>query len=344
MRKSFGSHGVTLDIVSCFHQIPISSEIQPYFCFKHADAFYSIVTVPTGGKHPPTLAQLITKWIAGSPLSIVTDVHIDNIRFLGAPRCIEHALEGALHRAAEIECEIRTEAFGTEYIFLGVFFSTTDHTAQLSQKWIDKFETCTLSPNATLREVLGMFGKLMYASSVLAISKAEFYLFFKFLRRRTGWDLDEDACLWQCLLPCIDAWCVKILKNKPRFINSADLPRTVLFTDASLVGWGAICVRSDGSICSIGRRWEDEDANHSINILEAKALANAMDVLQMDHHLDVFVDNTSLLANVRRTRSGNFLFNNIVGHICSDRILNIQYIKSNENPADVFSREFPTTS
>ena len=155
---------------------------------------------------------------------------------------------------------------------------------------------------------------------------------------------DAPAGILTRMRVCGDAWCAKILKNKPRFINSADLPRTVLFTDASLIGWGAICVRSDGSICSIGRRWEDEDANHSINILEAKALANAMDVLQMDHHLDVFVDNTSLLANVRRTRSGNFLFNNIVGHICSDRILNIQYIKSNENPADVFSREFPTTS
>ena len=128
-----------------------------------------------------------------------------------------------------------------------------------------------------------------------------------------GVHLDECAHIWPCLVPCLAAWRARILENKPRQIVTECEPVTTLYTDASLSGWGAIAIRSDGVISVVAGRWQEEEEAHSINILEGKALVNGVEGLDMDYMLDIHVDNTSLLYNVRRSRSRNFMFNNIVG-------------------------------
>ena len=201
------------------------------------------------------------------------------------------------------------------YGFLGAefFIDPIKPLVRLQEKWLQKFSAVALSSECTLREFLSIFGKLNYASSILNLSRAPYFLIFKFMRRRVGVHLDECAHIWPCLVPCLAAWRARILENKPRQIVTECEPVTTLYTDASLSGWGAIAIRSDGVISVVAGRWQEEEEAHSINILEGKALVNGVEGLDMDYMLDIHVDNTSLLYNVRRSRSRNFMFNNIVG-------------------------------
>ena len=60
------------------------------------------------------------------------------------------------------------------------------------------------------------------------------------------------------------------------------------------------------------RRWPPSLVNDSINVLKLRAVVNALDSLDTDFYVLLYVDNTTALYNVSKGRSRNFTANNLV--------------------------------
>ena len=130
----------------------------------------------------------------------------------------------------------------------------------------------------------------------------------------------------------------------------------VLFTDASLQGWGAILVFAGGEIHVAGGKWAHAYDSGDINMLEAKAATAALtafdDVLRdgvadgVVDTLRVVVDNTSVQSSAKRGAARSELLNlAMVPLLRGVRGLQIavsfEYIATKMNPSDDVSRGRP---
>ena len=343
------SYAATADIVSCFHHFPLPVEARSYFVFFFDDVPYQITTIPTGGRHPPLIAQLATKTLALGPVQEMqhVTVYVDNVRFGGEDLpTVRNAMRWFLHRASQCHFKVNVELNGgTIYDFLGIHFEhlhNQDERLQvnLASKFITKTQNTGLNPTPSLREVVALFSRLMYGSVILGVRTHKFYVVFKFLRRRIGWPLDDDCRIWTTAATAIEDWRIEVLRNSPRCVVSAPQAYSVVFSDASLTGWGAVAFRSDGRSLVVAGRWPPSLVNDSINVLELRAVVNALDSLDTDFYVLLYVDNTTALYNVSKGRSRNFTANNLVGHLDTSRILGVFYVSSENNPADGPSRYF----
>jgi hypothetical protein len=114
----------------------------------------------------------------------------------------------------------------------------------------------------------------------------------------------------------------------------------VLFTDASLSGWGAVCFGSDGKVTAAGGEWSSAESSAIIAELEAKALRRGLETLVVDttRPIMVFIDNTTLQHCWFRRRSRHFYINKMLLHLEQWNIVRMDYIESKLNIADGISR------
>lgn len=234
-----------------------------------------------------------------------------------------------------------------EYEFLGMRFDHKTNTVQLGTKtlgkisqMIDIVDDCQV----TIRQTMSLFGRLVYASSVLQIGKHSYYWTYKFLRRRVGELLDSPAHLWKAVRDQLKDWALKCLMNIPRKVFSQTTMITRLFTDASNSGFGAVGFRSDGKVVICAGRFGNEDLREHINVKEAIAVTNGIRELDLDPVIDLTIDNTSVEYTLRKGYSRSFRLNTEIGRIKriaqlkKHRIQDIHRISSSENPADGLSR------
>ena len=342
-------HAVTLDVSSCFHHFLVSERVAPYFCFEYNQEYYQITTVPTGGRDPPAIAQLVTSALLLGTTSVST-THIDNIRLGCDVRdVLDNDTKVVLQNARSFGIAIEVCSTADEYDFLGVTFSHAvghgkNTAVQIASKTRKKVEASQLSDEITLRQVVGIFSRLVYCSAILKLPIHPYYLVYKFLRRRIGRNLDELADVWSCVKPILARWRITVLQAPKRFVLNSTLHEaaTVLVTDASLSGWGAVAYCKSG-VVTVAGPWNNAERALHINLLEFKALLNAITSMRavLGDSLDILIDNTSVMHCIHRRRSNSFELNNMVGHLSSLISVNsVNYIQSAENEADPFSRLF----
>ena len=342
--SSLGSEvASTIDVDACFQQYNIASSAQPFFCFCFGAQWFCCVTIPTGGRHPPSIAQLGTMALTNGVYGVAITCHIDNIRLCGLRSDVLRAEKQVLSNALFVGMQITIERSAVmSYNFLGVSFlhiSAAEVQVHLAARSATKLSEAVVSKTSTIREVLSFFGRCVYGSGVYALNKYPYYWVYKFLRRRVGCPLDSQANIWSGALSDLSHWRRTIINHSPRRVLPCSKLHTdaVLFTDASLSGWGAVAFTSSGVRIAAGH-WHQNVRVEHINVLELRALANAFDSFDFTEMVDVFVDNTTVLYSVMKTRSNNFLCNNIIGHLPLHRIKSIRYVKSVDNIADPFSR------
>jgi len=118
----------------------------------------------------------------------------------------------------------------------------------------------------------------------------------------------------------------------------------VVYSDASLDGWGAVCRE-----VQVGGQWSQEEKQLHINALELKAAMFALQAFQSvvperPLHVRMFVDNTTCQAYVNKMGGTHSdLLTAMACDLwewCLDRQITVQadYIPSAENPADAPSR------
>ena len=138
-------------------------------------------------------------------------------------------------------------------------------------------------------------------------------------------------------------WWLKNVNIEKREISHG-VPNLVIITDASLLGWGAVC---DGS--RIGGRWSLEEKDHHINYLELLAVYHALRAFckdKHDLHIQIKTDNVCCQTYINKMGGVKSpLCNEMAKLIWAWAIgkqiwLSAAYIPSKQNPADQNSRNF----
>ena len=336
---------ICIDLKACYNQFSIHPSIRSHFCFSVGASWFRLCTIPTGGRQPPAIAEIALRALSQSSSSVVS-TFIDNARFGGNDDATVNAAADSFYaRVAFVNATVneRREDLTpvSEYDFLGVHYRHSPGRVSVSclNKTLAKLSATQPWQQLTLRDLLGIFGRLSWCTQVLGLKPYKYYYVYKMLRRRVGQHLDECAHIWPSCIESWQRWTLEALANQERVVHapSSNGACSILFTDASLSGYGAIGFRSDLSVVVCSGPWPETLV--SINVLEAQALEAALLQLDLDQVVDVFVDNTSVMFSLRKIRSPAFMLNAIIGRIDAlNRVRTINYVKSECNPADPLSR------
>jgi hypothetical protein len=169
------------------------------------------------------------------------------------------------------------------YTFLGLQWNHRSKTISLSEKMISKLldsrkkvESCVL----TSGELESLSGRLVYCCGALQIPPNPFYKVAKAVRHclRRAASRSVVASLSPWLRSNIVRW-IDLLMAVPRpFKLLEDSREAWLFSDASLIGYGAILMSSDGRINILGHKWSDGPyTSGDMAFLEALAVSNAVE-------------------------------------------------------------------
>lgn len=325
---------------------------------------FQCCTVCTGQRQCPTVAQLIAVALAKKAIRLAAasdvvfpQVYIDNVRFASDNQFL-------LEKAWKIFCDLSaamalffdSEEASPNYSFLGVVYNHNHGSITVSKKSLEKLQQAATivfaNRHVTLRQLIRVFGSLIWASRILKIVMAPYYAVFKNIRRRADRPLDEpfENMVWPAASVAWKQWIINCLSNKPTSLQK-DMTNChqFLFTDASLSGWGAIYVDDvTDRICLAFGAWSDElvKSYKHINVLEAHALLYGLAAVPSDvkdHRLHIFVDNTAMMGAVCASWSPSFNLNACVLAINSelqkrDLTFTITWLPSITNIADILTR------
>ena len=141
--------------------------------------------------------------------------------------------------------------------FLGLNFNYATGEVKLAQKTLNKIRKATINTTATKREYLALFGLTLFCTRALRIQPARYFNQMKFIRKRcAGEDLDEVIPIWPSCVKGWESWLNELQKNKPtrHEAGNAEAPDATLFTDASVIGWGAVLVKGH-DVHTVAGRW-----------------------------------------------------------------------------------------
>ena len=140
--------------------------------------------------------------------------------------------------------------------FLGLHYNYNSGEVCLGKKTLNKLNSIEIPDKATRREYLAIFGLVLFATRALKVHPAKFFTQIKFIRKRCcAGNLDEEVAIWPSCVKGFQLWISQLRTNKPvrHEIGEPLSAETILFTDASVTGWGAVLM-SGGDVYSTAGR------------------------------------------------------------------------------------------
>jgi hypothetical protein len=253
-----------------------------------------------------------------------------------------------------------------EYIFLGILFNHKEKSVGLSDKTREKIRECQkflFSDHALPTRVWwSCFGVAIWASSVLRMPKFRFYYVYKFIRRTAKDHPDSHRAIWKSVVRLWAMWFDELLSAPNRIVYLHKESDTVLVSDSSKSGFGALLF-SEAEVRVVAGAWSAKCRDLHINVLEMRAARLAIRMFSLEKvEISLVLDNTTALQVLKKERSRSFMMNKEVGMFIEEMTLrrvtitSLSYIDSKGNPADYWSRicenqlshpiilRFPTTS
>jgi hypothetical protein len=363
--------GAVADVACGFFQIAIPEHARAWFRFQDADGnTFQMTRLPMGISIAVEIMQLTTETVAGSPKTcapqhvipnVIQHVWIDDVRITGQQHKVEIAIDRIEERARYVRMTLKHHVRGeqwlaaTEYDFLGVRWDHNGKTVTLGRKTLSKLPQ-SIGSTMTAGAIEGLIARLIYAAGVLRIPLVQYHWALKWCTRlcnklnRGYHDPDTLLSVPDCVRKELQRWL--IAAKTAKIIDRITCRGTaVLFTDASLLGWGAILIDDAGRVLVQGAAWPTvQTESGDISKLEADAARLAInkfqDVILRLRSLELRVDNTSVLSAFRRgiarAESINIALRGVITWLAEHSvILTVSYVKSAENPADPISRGMP---
>lgn len=308
--------------------------------------------------------------------NVSADIFIDNIRLCGTGSHLDAAAQRLVDVCAAVGITINTSEEDKfmvpqkKYIFLGILFTHQSDineaaSLELANKTIAKLNAChkvidtAVSQGWTLREMSSVFGVCVWAASITGSLKHLYYYVYKYVRRRSAAVESEFQVfsIWPCIVEKWKNWILELLTAQPRHILNGGIPSSLtLFTDASDGGWGSYAYNGNYEIFQSGT-FSSTMRKHHINLKELNtvrfaiqkmistgALSTMLKFQSRPITVDIYIDNTSSLHQIRKGYSRVFSYNrslellaNLLGEN-SIHITSVNYVDSRSNPADFWSR------
>lgn len=358
--------GATFDLKAGFFQVGLPK----YNLFTFMDDegnIYGLKRLPMGICTSPEIMQIITSVLAGDPTMVVpkyavnvtTDVWIDNILYSGSKERVNKAV--AKFKRAALECGVtinwdESTENQEELDFIGMTLNFQKHTIDLARKNRDKIRDICFTDHMHVCELETAAARLMYASSILRVPLSKYYFAIKFLRRKLS-EINRET-LKRSEIINVPASALKNYKAWQADLNSAkarSLPQEegrkayTLWTDSSLVGWGAVLIEdATQRIRIVAGKWTPAEQMAHINILEINAVALGLErFLCLDGAVvQPRIDNTSALGAIKKGYSHSYDLNEgarTIQEITKRRNILLkkpQFVRSADNIADHWSRVF----
>ena len=350
--------GVCRDLTAGFYQIPIPKKAQRFFSFMDEESnIFELLRLPMGLATAPEICHILTSVVAGNAIYVKpefalkrVEVWIDNIRITGDKDYTEYA-SYALDEAAKNlgfqfnECEQPLQ----KYSFLGVEFNHATKSVRPAEKTINKIKTS--SPNLTIEDLESLVSRLLYTAGINRYDLTKVFWLLKMTRRRLSEvnkgtvDVTAPSNLPESAKHELTWWCNFCFRREWTIVRSYAETKSVLYTDSTLQGWGAVLVDHNNQVRIAGDRWRVPFVN--VNEAECTAVLEGLTVFSKffpGHSLiTVVVDNTSVMHCVNKGSTKSEDMNTKLSSIvkmCAERVwkLKVSYIRSKENPADPPSR------
>lgn len=193
-----------------------------------------------------------------------------------------------------------------QIVFLGFKLDSKAMTVKLTQAKLDKFSRTVQALKScnrpTIRAVAGLIG--LMTAYIPAVPRGAAYIktleiaknkALKFKRGNFDAKMSIPTDAWTDI-----NWWVINLPHARRHIQ-VPRPEITIYTDASLMGWGAYTHQSDSRPITTGGRWKPEETAYHINVLELKAIHHGLRSLVNTSvsHVKVMTDNTTAIAYIK---------------------------------------------
>ena len=354
----------TGDFVAFYTQFPLPQSARHLYTFVAHDgaelAAFQCCTICTGQRQCPSLGQALTQSlvIAACAPGVRGQAYIDNVRFAGSPVAVDTSWVAFLDSVARLGLAFESLTAGPSYDFLGVRCShpvpqrspSSAATEKAVAKLRARADFCFAGP-CSLRALLRLLGSLMWVSRVAVVPLCRFYACFKNIRRKcstTAFDEldDQSGAMWPSTAQTWRAWVAAAARNEERTLAGPTRLTTAMFTDASLDGWAAVCIRDHPPGVSISfAPWPGALRNEHVNVLGSFAFlfgCQRLPEARPHERLLVFVDNTSVVCSAAKGYSSNFAMNfangRALAHAQGFEVRDVVWVGTLSNLADHFTR------
>jgi hypothetical protein len=358
------SHSAVLrDLTLGFWQIELTPKERANFRFRLEDGRVAQPTrLPMGLCVSVDIMQRVTEILAGHPrssavsFSALPDVYIDGLRLAASSEVCGEFSSFVDSRAERFGITLKEK--GTppvrRYDFVGVCFDHLSRSVVCGEKTLGKLSSEELwaAGETSFDALRRTTGRLLFAAACNRTPLASFYFLVKKLRRLIS-GFNRGAVQPNSLVGMSGGFRAQLRDlfrraRQPLAIRaSSSAERAVLFSDASLSGWGGVLMSPTGELSVVGERWTPEEAARDISVLELDAVRRALLAFSVPLScvgaLSLRVDNTSVLAALRRGGARAEALNAAVLGVADDlrlqpKIVDVDYVRSAENPADFPSR------
>lgn len=294
------------DLSDAYYSVPIDVKHKKYLRFYWGKNLYEYQVLPNGLAPGPRYFTKLLKPVYSrlGELGHVCFPYIDDSFIMGntEEEC-QNAVTDTIKLFQELGFSINKEKSELTpkrtLNFLGFNISSEEMLVSLTEDKIVKFQGIARhvlnEVNPIIRDIAGIIGLMVAYTPGVEFGAAHYKCLekdkIKALKRAKG---NFDELMWLSEDGITDImWWMDNIQNA-RVIRRKE-PDVELFTDASLLGWGAHTDQSE-----TGGKWDQSEIQH-INVLELKAILFGLKSLcrNRSKHIRIRTDSTTALAYVK---------------------------------------------
>ncbi|GFO26946.1 Pol polyprotein [Plakobranchus ocellatus] len=310
----------SIDLKDAYFSVSMHNAYKKFFRFKWRDKLFEFNVLPNGLALAPRLFTKLLKPLFASlrKKGHISTFFIDDLLLIGHTEleCVRNVCDtiSLFSRTGFVVHPEKSMCEPSKVIqYLGVIINSDSMTLKPTEKRANSLvDTCSellQGRQRTIRDVAVVVGKMV--SSFPAIKYGPLY--YRHLDRDKNVALNRNRGNFDALMTLSDRsryelqWWVTNIFSAHNDITPPE-PDVVVFTDASLSGWGC----SVGNISS-GGHWPQHAQSYHINILEIRAVHETLKCFChefQNKHVRVISDNTTAIACINHMGTNHSVENN----------------------------------
>ena len=346
---------VTVDFKHAYYSVPVNPHDRRFLRFIWHDQHYQFTCLPQGLTSAPRIFTKLLKPVLAHlrSLGIVVLCYIDDCIFVAeSPDVLSQHVQYAIRLFDDLGLTVhpaKSILDPSQVIeFLGFKINSKNMTVSLTSKKQDKIRNMAIellnSRKVTIRDLASFIGNLVATQPAVPLAP----LRYKYIEIAKNKLLNANNGVYDAKVSLASkerfhiAWWADNVHKQYKSLRNLQ-PQLELFTDASLLGWGATLGNQ-----KTGGEWSFLDKAH-INVLELKAVLFGLRSLCGDlrqTHIIVRSDNTTTVACIERCSSTKIELLRLTDEIFTwaqsrSIALSAEHIRGVDNvDADLASRSF----